>query len=131
MQVIACVLLSVVACAPPSSEPAIAALVPGQPVTAAELVGDEFDSMFVFPPYTPASDVLRAVGFEWESPNLEYLESHDDRILMVAIRGPEVVWEALVPRSAVDVDRRLGPLTPETTVEIETRDGRRILLVDR
>lgn len=71
-------------------------------VDLGEVSGFDWDSVFIFPPYTPSSEIDQALGYEWEGSRKTGISSDDTINLVVFVAGGEVKRYCRVSRKVAD-----------------------------
>jgi len=110
-------------------EQAAGALKPGQTLSMADMNPDEWDSFFLFAPYTPNSAIRAALGTLPQQVEATRLEERDDIHLLVftAQQSPRLV--AAIPRSRVDFSPDgAGKALPRNAARFRRADEPRTLL---
>jgi hypothetical protein len=62
----------------------------------------DWDSVFIFPPYTSQSEINQALGYEWKDSQKTGISSDDTINLMVFVEGGEVKRYCRVSRKVAD-----------------------------
>lgn len=71
---------------------------PGTVLPMTEVVTAEWDSLYIFGPYTGPDDIDAALGFHWDDPRASRLEMYDDAAMLLFVRKGEVVRALIQPR---------------------------------
>lgn len=111
-------------------EQAAGALKPGQTLSMADMNPGEWDSLFLFPPYTPNSAIRAALGgtlpLQVEATRLE---ERDDIHLLVFTAQQSTRLVAVIPRSSVDfAPGGAGNAIPRSAARFRRADEPRTLL---
>ena len=98
---------------------------PGTTIDLGEIVTSEWDSFFVFPPYTKPEEVHEALGFTWRGAGASGIASSDGINLLVFVTGGRVVAHTSYPRGEGDFYRaaRAQGYTPETAQFVVQQEG--------
>jgi hypothetical protein len=100
-------------------------------ISIRSLPAPPWQTFYVFGPYTPASEVDRVLGFEWQSGSKQSLELGEGFNLLVLVNNQRVVISAEYPRNKGDFSTQalFRPFTSETAIfRVErTSDGRAML----
>lgn len=94
-------------------------------VDLGEIVTFEWDSFFVFPPYTTPEEVHVTLGFRWRGAERSGIERSDAINLLVFVADKRVVAHAAYPRTKGDFYRaaRAQGYTPETARFVVQQEG--------
>ncbi len=98
----------------------------GAPISLAKETGFTWDRVFIFPPYTPESEVLREIGVPWDDVERTGIATRDDAVLLVFVRSGAVTAFAMHPRHRGDLAevRARGGLTPAQALFVARRVDR-------
>lgn len=81
------------------------------------LTSFEWDSLFIFKPYTAIADVESQIGFKWSDAETTLINQSDDFNLLVFIADRKVVAFSRVPRNYGDFSKleSRGPFTVQNS----------------
>lgn len=108
--------------------PALAEVIaagPGTTIDLRKIVTSQWDSFFVFPPYTEAREVHGTLGFRWRGAERSGIASSDAINLLVFVADKRVVSHAAYPRGKGDFYRAARPqgYTPATARFVVQQEG--------
>ena len=126
---------SVVACAPDKATPNLGERLAAEIETAAERkqplrVADAtpftWERLHVFPPYTPAEEISRDLGFAWPDAKRTRIEERDGVTLLVFVEERRVIEHLNFPRKRGDFSMivKAGGFTPSEAVFAIQPEGR-------
>jgi hypothetical protein len=99
-----------------------------------DLTDFEWETVYIFPPYTSADKISRELGFEWPSAKDTGIESFDQYNLLVFVQQKTVIHHVMFPLNFGDFDT--GGVTHglgvhEAKFKVEVKDDRSILHIEK
>ncbi len=74
----------------------------GTVIDLATIADFEWESLYIFGPYTPVDEIDRALGFRWNDARYTRIDMLDGIALLVFVKGDEVVRYVEHPRNRGD-----------------------------